>query len=101
MVLTLPKVPGPYAVGVTTFAVAVPAQTDEDRIIGTAKLKGHAGTAGAPALKLEEVAFTAYYPADVSSGSAGQRVGWIPKCVPELQHVVLTRLTFVQGQYTT
>ncbi|KAF9534710.1 platelet-activating factor acetylhydrolase, isoform II-domain-containing protein [Crepidotus variabilis] len=62
--LSLPAIQGRFPVGVTTFVTPVrPA-----RPVGSAKLKNHLKTRpGQPdyAFLLEEVAYTAYYPADV------------------------------------
>ena len=92
--LTLPAIPGPYPVGSTTFAVPVPLSDARARVVGTARLKrgtrGRRSWDGAdedahananeeePALKLEEVAFTAFYPADVATGGRAPSLGWVP-----------------------
>ena len=59
----LPTVLGRYAVGATTFSRFYPSVT-----IGTIKLRPPKPDAVSeePALQLEEVAFTIYYPADTS-----------------------------------
>ncbi len=82
---TLPDVPGPYAVGATTFAVPVSVTDDSSRIIGDARLKASSGSSPyAHALKLEEVAFTAFYPADSHderAKNAKYKMAWIPRYV--------------------
>jgi platelet-activating factor acetylhydrolase len=64
--LFLPAIQGRYAVGVTTFVTPV----HPPRPIGSVKLRNGSGNSNKgeskPALLLEEVAYTAYYPADVS-----------------------------------
>ncbi|GJE84462.1 platelet-activating factor acetylhydrolase, isoform II-domain-containing protein [Phanerochaete sordida] len=81
----LPEIHGKYPVGATTFAIPVPASDDASRVIGDAKLKPSSdGIPGSSALKLEEVAFTAYYPADVHSAKhAHKGVHWVPRPVSE------------------
>lgn len=80
---TLPEAPGRYPVGATTFAVPINTTNESSRIIGRAKLKpSSGGQPDTPALKLEEVAFTAYYPADTDTHVKLQKgVHWIPRCV--------------------
>lgn len=82
---TLPEVHGKYPVGATTFAIPVPAEDDAARVVGHAKLKASSGgVPDTPALKLEEVAFTAYYPADVRAVKhAHKGVHWVPRPVSE------------------
>lgn len=53
---TLPDPPGPYEVGATTFTLPV-----SPRGVGSSKIRTSSGTLE-PALLLEEVAFTAFYP---------------------------------------
>ena len=78
---SLPEVHGKYPVGATTFAVPITAQDDASRIVGRAKLKpSSGGQPDTPALKLEEVAFTAYYPADTQM-AAHKGMYWLPRCV--------------------
>lgn len=82
--LTLPEIPGRYPVGATTFAVPVKTQDEAARIIGRAKLKpSSGGQPDTPALKLEEVAFTVYYPADISpppkNSAERKRLHWVPR----------------------
>ncbi|KAI0089141.1 platelet-activating factor acetylhydrolase, isoform II-domain-containing protein [Irpex rosettiformis] len=86
MVFTLYDIHGPHPVGATTFAIPLDEFTNpDDRIIGEGKVKSNIpGRPNEPALKLEEVAFTAFYPAGVKS-DGGKRLrrglGWIPKPV--------------------
>ena len=78
---SLPEVQGKYPVGATTFAIPINAQDDASRVVGRAKLKASSGgQPDTPALKLEEVAFTAYYPADTQV-VAHKGVHWFPRCV--------------------
>jgi platelet-activating factor acetylhydrolase len=79
--LTLPEVSGKYPVGATTFAIPITTKDEASRTIGRAKLRpSSGGQPDAPALKLEEVAFTAYYPADTSSGRKLQKgVHWVQR----------------------
>lgn len=66
---TLPEVPGKYPVGATTFAVHIPPPSNQEcdgHVIGNAKLKtSRGGASDGPALVMKEVAFTAYYPAEM------------------------------------
>ena len=78
--LSLPDFAGPYKVGATTFSL--PLQSPS--VIGSAKLR-HGKEGLRPALSLEEVAFTAFYPADIS-GSTGLKTSsmgldWLIRCV--------------------
>ncbi len=88
MVFTLYDTPGPYPVGATTFAIPLDEfASPEDRIVGEAKVKASAsGHPNEPALKLEEVAFTAFYPAELNAAGGGRKriskgLGWIPRYV--------------------
>jgi platelet-activating factor acetylhydrolase len=72
--LYLKKAPGKYLVGATTFVLPL----DACRRVGDAKV--NAGDALHPALSLEEVAFTAYYPARVDERSK-YGLNWIPRHV--------------------
>ena len=85
---TLPEVHGKYPVGATTFAIPIQAQDDASRVVGRAKLKPSSGCQpDTPALRLEEVAFTAYYPADVHAVKHAQKgVHWVPRCAARLAH---------------
>lgn len=71
---------GPYDVGATTFALPV-RPTD---VIGKAALRTETGQI-TPALRLEEVSFTAYYPASLSSTVEKSRqpswLDWVPRYV--------------------
>ncbi|KAH9844109.1 platelet-activating factor acetylhydrolase, isoform II-domain-containing protein [Rhodofomes roseus] len=63
----LPDVPGRFQVGATTFALPL----NDPQVFGAAKLaKSSGNTPHEPALLLEEVVFTAFYPADINSPSA-------------------------------
>jgi len=74
---------GPYPVGATTFALPV----SPPRVFGTATVRTQTGEK-VPALQLEEVSFTAYYP--VSRTTAESRwkkwLDWFPRYV--LHHVL-------------
>lgn len=61
---------GRYPVGATTFVTPVRLP----RIIGSAKLPD-----SQPALRLEEVAFTAYYPAETTSKSTCKGLHWVTR----------------------
>lgn len=84
---TLPDVVGSYPVGATTFAIPVAVNDEAARVTGQARLKSSSGgTLNTPALKLEEVAFTAYYPADPHYASnpsrkLPKRMHWIARLV--------------------
>jgi platelet-activating factor acetylhydrolase len=80
MMFNLPEVHGPFPVGATTFVV--PAR--QPLVIGTSQIRASA-TSGAhhasaapdtdgemqPTLKLEEIAFTAFYPANIEHKGRG------------------------------
>jgi platelet-activating factor acetylhydrolase len=69
--LSFPKIVGPFKVGATTFTLPLRSSS----VIGSAKLP-HDKEGLRPALALEEVAFTAFYPADTSgTGSKQSRNG--------------------------
>ncbi|KAG6903475.1 hypothetical protein C0995_005498 [Termitomyces sp. Mi166 len=67
--LFLSNASGPFPVGATTFVTSVPFP----RQVGSIKLQSN----NEPALFLSEVAFTAYYPADISK-STKKGLDWIP-----------------------
>lgn len=79
--LSLPNIPGRYEVGASTFALPLRSPT----IIGSAKLRVPGADGLRPALPLEEVAFTAYYPAETSgrdgSNSLRRGVNWLLRYV--------------------
>jgi platelet-activating factor acetylhydrolase len=83
MVYTLFDAHGPHPVGATTFAITVNVCNPQERILSDAKVKATAaGRPAEPALKLEEVAFTAFYPAKIDvSGKRppGKGLQWIPR----------------------
>lgn len=69
--LFLPEIPGRFRVGATTFVTPVrPART-----VGSAKILNLVSHVREPALHLEEVAFTAYYPADINGRQKG--LNWV------------------------
>jgi platelet-activating factor acetylhydrolase len=80
--LSFPSIAGPYKVGATTFLLPLRSPS----VIGSAKLR-HAKDGLMPALPLEEVVFTAFYPADTteSSTSGSKRmskgIDWLSKYV--------------------
>ncbi|RXW25242.1 hypothetical protein EST38_g592 [Candolleomyces aberdarensis] len=80
--LFLPAIKGRYAVGVTTFVTPV----HPPRPIGSVKLRNGSGNPSKgeskPALLLEEVAYTAYYPADISAKSK-KGVDWFIRPIRE------------------
>ena len=80
---TLPQAHGPYPVGSTTFAVPISSSDSPGYFVGDTKLRASIGGDGErPALKLEEVAFAAFYPADVTQGGSGATsLQWTPRCV--------------------
>ncbi|KAK0473074.1 platelet-activating factor acetylhydrolase, isoform II-domain-containing protein [Armillaria novae-zelandiae] len=70
---------GPYPVGATTFVTPV----RPSRIYGSARLPN-----GQPALVLDEVAFTVYYPANMADKSWTSRIGidWLNRPLNETWH---------------
>ena len=86
---SLPDVPGKFEVGATTFALPL----NDPQAIGTAKLaKSSGNTPHEPALLLEEIVFTVFYPADIHSPSADgvppeklkKSMDWVPRSVTSL-----------------
>ncbi|TFK43726.1 platelet-activating factor acetylhydrolase, isoform II-domain-containing protein [Crucibulum laeve] len=77
--LFLPSVQGRFPVGVTTFATPV----RPSRPIGSLKLRAPTHASAQPALRLEEVAFTAYYPADTSSTHLIKGLDWFLRPLAE------------------
>lgn len=69
---SLPEIPGRFPVGATTFLTRV----RSPRTVGSVKLRNEQSDAHQSALYLEEVAFTAYYPADTSKTSK-KGLDWI------------------------
>lgn len=69
---------GPYPVGATTFALPV----RPTRVFGTATVPSPTGGL-APALQLEEVSFTAYYPVSrtVTESRRKKWLDWFPRYV--------------------
>jgi platelet-activating factor acetylhydrolase len=81
--LSLPNIAGRYEVGATTFAL----QLRSASVIGSAKLREQGTEELKPALTLEEVAFTAFYPAE-TSGKDGVRdlrkgIDWLGRPVKD------------------
>jgi platelet-activating factor acetylhydrolase len=78
--LSFPSIAGPYKVGATTFLLPLRSLS----VIGSAKLR-HGEDGLKPALPLEEVVFTAFYPADTpeSNGSkqTSKGIDWLSKYV--------------------
>src|SRR5712675_1382396 len=71
---------GSYSVGATTFTLPV----RPTEVIGTAGLRTKTGQI-ASALRLEEVCFTAYYPASPATvKSRSQWLNWLPRYVLRL-----------------
>lgn len=68
---------GPYDVGATTFALPVrPTQ-----VIGEAAVRTPTGQI-TPALRLEEISFTAYYPASPTTEKSSRPwLDWLPRYV--------------------
>ncbi|KZT13050.1 uncharacterized protein LAESUDRAFT_754072 [Laetiporus sulphureus 93-53] len=88
---TLPDIAGRYPVGATTFAIPL----NDPQVIGSGKLRRPSGNVTRePALLLEEVVFTAFYPADISNPSVDgtppeklrKSMEWVPKPVRETMH---------------
>ncbi|KAG6854880.1 hypothetical protein C0991_012070 [Blastosporella zonata] len=75
--LFLRGVPGPFPVGATTFVTRVPSPHQ----VGSIKLRSNQK----PALFLDEVAFTAFYPAD-TSGSTKKGLDWVIRPLNESLH---------------
>ncbi|KAH9986353.1 platelet-activating factor acetylhydrolase, isoform II-domain-containing protein [Russula compacta] len=70
---------GPYLVGATTFALPV----RPSDVIGTATVRTETGQI-TPALRLEEVSFTAYYPASPTiAQSRWKWLDWLPRPLAE------------------
>lgn len=72
---SLPDFHGRFPVGATTFKLPV-----SNRVLGTAKIRSHAsheGTTLKPALQLDEVVFTAYYPADIKENIIKKGLNWV------------------------
>jgi platelet-activating factor acetylhydrolase len=67
--LSFPTITGPYKVGATTFSLPLRSPS----IIGSAKLR-HGKEGLRPALALEEVVFTAFYPADTSESNGSENL---------------------------
>ncbi|KAF8076569.1 platelet-activating factor acetylhydrolase, isoform II-domain-containing protein [Lyophyllum atratum] len=74
----LSEIPGRFPVGATTFLSRVPSP----RPVGCIKLRNQQSDAPQSALILEEVAFTAYYPADASKLTK-KGLDWVIRPVKE------------------
>ena len=77
--LSFPSIAGPYKVGATTFSLPLRSRS----VIGSAKLR-HGKDGLRPALPLEEVVFTAFYPAAPENSSYKQTskgIDWLCKYV--------------------
>lgn len=90
---SLPPIHGKYPVGATDFTIPLHSTT----YIGKAKLKH--GETVKPALALEEVAFTAFYPVEASQDGAPQ-LDWLVRCVCSIHILMLNMvLTTEEGRY--
>jgi platelet-activating factor acetylhydrolase len=72
----LPNPGGRFPVGATTFKLAVPR-----RPLSSVKVRSGTSSELKHALVLEEVAFTAYYPADVPLKSTPRGLSWLLRFV--------------------
>lgn len=74
--LFLPKSNGRFPVGATTFKLPV-----STKVLGTVKISRHGHNDGGPtvepALQLDEVVFTAYYPADINGSNIKKGLDWL------------------------
>ncbi|KAG2369618.1 platelet-activating factor acetylhydrolase, isoform II-domain-containing protein [Suillus spraguei] len=74
--LFLPESHRRFPVGATTFKFPV-----STKVLGTAKIYGHGhrdgGPSVKPALQLDEVVFTAYYPADIKGNNIKKGLDWL------------------------
>lgn len=60
---------GPYTVGATTFVRSIPEQ--DQVVVGTGHVRSETNSQETrPALKLEEIAFTAFYPAEIHNANS-------------------------------
>lgn len=78
----LPNPGGRFPVGATTFKLPVPQHT-----VSGVKVRSGPSSELKHALVLEEVAFTAYYPADVPSRSIPRGLNWLLRFVETPQLV--------------
>lgn len=76
LMLSLPEFHGRFPVGATTFKLPV-----STKVLGTAKIHRHghsdSGPSVKPALQLDEVVFTAYYPAQVEGSNMKKGLDWL------------------------
>lgn len=98
--LFLPDSCGRFSVGATTFRLPV-----STKVLGTAKIRRNSHSDGGPsvkpALQLDEVIFTAYYPADIQGRNIKKGLDWLLRSVSELrcQRVKLTFLVRCKHLY--
>jgi len=98
--LFLPKSNGRFPVGATTFKLPV-----STKVLGTVKISRHGHNDGGPtvepALQLDEVVFTAYYPADIKGSNIKKGLDWLLRSVSELhcQQAMLTVLVRCKHLY--
>ena len=78
--LSLPDIASPYKVGATTFSLPLRSPS----VIGSAKLRDGMKELK-PALLLEEIVFTAFYPADTSGRTVSHKLNkgldWLVRSV--------------------
>jgi hypothetical protein len=90
--LSLPEFHGRFPVGATTFKLPV-----STKVLGTAKIHRHghsdSGPSVKPALQLDEVVFTAYYPAQVEGSNMKKGLDWLLRSVLELARCQQFKLT--------
>lgn len=84
LMLSLPEFHGRFPVGATTFKLPV-----STKVLSTAKIHRHGhrsdgGPSVKPALQLDEVVFTAYYPAQVKGNNMKKGLDWLLRSVLEL-----------------
>jgi platelet-activating factor acetylhydrolase len=75
--LFLSEIQGRFTVGAITFVTPV----RPDRTVGPAKLRNSTAKPPEPAFCLQEVAFTAYYPAELSSKTTTKGIHWLIRLV--------------------
>jgi hypothetical protein len=90
--LSLPEFHGRFPVGATTFKFPVCT-----KVLGTAKIHRHGhsddGPSVKPALQLDEVVFTAYYPAHVKGSNIKKGMDWLLRSVLMLVRCRQVKLT--------
>lgn len=84
--LFLPESSGRFPVGATTFKLPV-----STKVLGTAKIHRHGHSDGGPsvkpALQLDEVVFTAYYPADVKGSNIKKGLDWLLRLLVRCEYL--------------